>query len=244
MRNISDVWENFIAEHVSQEFFDKATEIIKPFMTSLDPNYLTNLGKELDKCSFSLAESGRGNNPKNKRSDIVISVAAGINTPCSKSSTIDLPHTDFPQKLFNSMLYMRKEDDDSVGGDLILYETTTPFIFGSKSELSYEVDKKYIKAVKTIKYSKNVLVLFPQKVNAVHGVSARGPTPHTRRYININMESYTLKQKVFFKSPRSSYAKCKFMLLNLIGLKHLKSFLRPAYYFFSKKIHAILNSFQ
>lgn len=230
--NMSNIWADFISEHVSQEFFDKVTEIICPFMADLDPDYVANLGKELQECSFSLAESGRGNNPNNKKSEIVLSVAVGINTPCKTRSTIDPPHNDYPQKLFNSLLYMRKDDDDSLGGDLILYETRNPFLFTSKTESRFEVDKKYLKAIKKINYSKNVLVLFPQKVNALHGVTARGPTPHTRRY--INMESYVLERGAFFKTPRAFHAKIKFLLLNTWAVRSLKNILRPSYHILSR----------
>jgi hypothetical protein len=231
LRNLSSVWADFVDAHNSREFFYKAAKIISPLMTSLDPDYLTNLGKELIDCTFGLAEVGRENNPLNKKNDIVISVALGINTPCKTKSVIEPPHNDFPQKLFNSLLYMRKEGDDSPGGDLVLYKTKNKFLFTSKSDSVYWVDEKYLTKIKTIKYSKNVLVMFPQRYNAVHGVTARGPTPHTRRYININMESYVLKRSAFFKTPRSLYGRIKFKILDTTLFKSLKKYIRPYYIF-------------
>ena len=216
------VWDDFIKSHNSEEFFSKAVTIIQPFMEFLDPNYVSNLGKELKDCSFTIAESGRGSNPLNKRTDIVISIAAGINTPCRFKSTVEPPHNDYPQKLFNSLLYMRDDDDDSTGGDLTLYQTKDKFIFTSKSEGLNWIDQKYIKEIKTIKYNKNVLVLFPQRINAIHGVTARGPTIHTRKYININMESYVLKRNGFFVTPRSTYAKIKFKIAKLLPVSFKK----------------------
>ena len=228
--DISSIWSDFINGHVSQEFFDDATEIIEPFMTDLDPKYVENLGNELSKCSFSLAEGGRENNPSNKKTDIVISVAVGINTPCKTRSTLEPPHVDFPQKLFNALLYMRSDDDDddSKCGDVVLYKTKDPFVFNGR-EGRREVDEKYLTETKTVKYKKNVLILFPQKINAVHGVTARGPTPHTRRYININMESYVLKRKAFFEMPRALRTRIKFMLYTPI-VRGLKNMLRPSYH--------------
>ena len=236
LMEVDKIWENFINEHLTQNFYDKAVEILSPLMKELDPNYITNLGKNLDDCNYSLAENGRADNPNNKKSDIVISITAGINTPCKKRSIIEPPHNDFPQKLFNSLLYMRKNDDDSIGGDLTLYEVKNPFLFTSKSEDTYEVNEKYLKAIKTIKYEKNVLVLFPQKINAVHGVTARGPTTHTRRYININMESYILKRGAFFKTPRSLHARIKFKILNTRVVKEMKNTFRPYYHALKRNI--------
>jgi hypothetical protein len=230
LMSVDKIWEDFIKEHLTQNFYHKAIDIISPFMKDLDPDYVENLGNDLPKCSYRLAESGRGSNPNNKKSEIVISVAAGINTPCKARSTIEPPHNDFPQKLFNSLLYMRKNDDDSFGGDLTLYEVKPSFLFTSKSDAIYEVDDKYLKSIKTIKYAKNVLVLFPQKINAVHGVTARGPTAHTRRYININMESYILKRDAFFKTPRSLPAKIKFKILKTRLVQEIKNILRPYYH--------------
>ena len=237
--DISRTWSNFIDEHLTQKFFDKATELIAPFMTDLDPDYVANLGCKLSDCSFSLAESGRESNPNNRATDIVISVAAGINTPCGTRSILEPPHTDFPQKLFNSLLYMRSDDDDddATCGDLMLYKTEDSFLFNG-SEGRSEVDEKYLTAAKTVKYSKNVLILFPHKINAVHGVTARGPTSQTRRYININMESYVLKRKVFFETPRALHTRIKFILLKTRVVRGLKNTLRPAYHSMRKLLRA------
>ena len=234
IKNISPVWSDFIDGHVSQSFFDTATNMLSPFMTDLDPDYIDNLGKELSNCSFSLAESGRENNPSNKKTDTVISVAVGINTPCETRSTLEPPHVDFPQKLFNALLYMRSDDDidDNTCGDVTLYKTKDPFVFNGR-EGRREVDKKYLAAPKTVKYKKNVLILFPQNIKAVHGVTPRGPTVHTRRYININMESYTLKRNGFFEAPRALSTRVKFMLYTPF-VRGLKNILRPSY-------HAIRN---
>jgi hypothetical protein len=227
---IAPVWSDFINDHISQEFFDAATKIIKPFMVDLDPNYMENLGSELEDCSFGLAGSGRENNLRNMETNIAISVAVGINTPCTKRSVIDPPHNDFPQKLFNSLLYMRSDEDESEGGDLTLYRTEDGFLFNNRVD-RFNVDEKYLTPIKTVKYSKNLLILFPQKLNAVHGVTARGPTPHTRRYININMESFALKEGAFFKVPRSFYAKAKITLLSTAAVQAARTKLRPFYHF-------------
>jgi hypothetical protein len=117
---------------------------------------------------------------------------------------------------------MRSDEDDSSGGDLTLYQARNGFVFTGKSEFLYEVDKKYLKKIKTLKYSKNVFILFPHKVNAIHGVTARGPTPHTRRYINLNMESYILKRHAFFKAPRSLPSRIKFVLRKIPAVRRLR----------------------
>ena len=211
--NVSNnVWADFIDKHVSQKSFDKFIEVINPFMNDLDLDYVNNFGKELQNCSFRLAEIGGAKNQSNKKTDIVISVSAGINTPCKTQSIIEPPHNDIPQKMFNSLLYMRTDEDDSSGGDLTLYKTLNQFVFTSISEDLNEVDEKYLKKIKTIKYSRNLFILFPNKVNAIHGVTARGPTLHTRRYINLNMESYVLKKSAFFKTHRSLFSRIKFRL--------------------------------
>ena len=212
LANTSHVWADLIEEHLSPDFISKAIQIISPFMKDLSSDFVGNLGKELQDCCYGLAEKGGLHNIKNKDYDVVISVSAGINTPTTTRSVLEPPHTDIPQKLFNSLLYMRSDDDDSSGGDLTLYETNDDFLFTSKSESLYQVEKKYLKEIKTLKYSKNLLLLFPHKSTAIHGLTARGPTGHTRRYININMESYILNRGVFFETPRSSLANAKFAL--------------------------------
>jgi len=212
LASTSHVWADLIEEHLSPDFISKAIQIISPFMQNLSPDFVKNLGKELHDCRFGLAEKGGLKNVRNKDHDVVISISAGINTPTTIRSVLEPPHADVPQKLFNCMLYMRSDDDDSSGGDLTLYETSDDFLFTSKSETLYEVEKKYLKEIKTLKYSKNLLLLFPHKNNAIHGLTARGPTLHTRRYINLNMESYILNRGVFFETPRSRFANAKFAL--------------------------------
>jgi hypothetical protein len=211
----SDIWKEFIDIHTSQEFFHDAAQLISPYMKDLDQDYLINMGRDLKDCSFRLAEAGRENNPKNKTTDIVISIAAGINTPCKKKSIIEPPHRDYPQKIFNSLLYMRDLDDDTDGGDLALFESSNDLIFTAHRESVNWVNERYIKKIKTIKYERNLFVLFPQRFNAIHGVTERGPTIHTRKYININMEAYKLKRGVFFETPRPWYAKIKFLLIKV-----------------------------
>ena len=67
LMEVDKIWENFINEHLTQNFYDKAVEILSPLMKELDPNYITNLGKNLDDCNYSLAENGRADNPSNKK---------------------------------------------------------------------------------------------------------------------------------------------------------------------------------
>jgi hypothetical protein len=45
-----------------------------------------------------------------------------------------------------------------------------------------------VEAAVTVPYAANRLVIFPQGLHALHGVSPRHPTPHTRRYVFITAE--------------------------------------------------------
>lgn len=109
-----------------------------------------------------------------------------INTPVtSRVGSPRGPHLDTPNRLFSALLYMRDDTDRSDGGDLVLYRWRS----APQSIAGFEIPGHLVEPAATIPYRANRLVLFPQGLAAVHGVSPRGPTPATRRYVFITAET-------------------------------------------------------
>ena len=52
----------------------------------------------------------------------------------------------------------------------------------------FQLPAESVECVATIPYQPNLLVFFPQGIDAIHGVSVRQPTPHFRRYVFLTAE--------------------------------------------------------
>jgi hypothetical protein len=112
-----------------------------------------------------------------------------INTPVTGSARSSRgAHLDTPNRLFSALFYMRHPDDDAIGGDLQLYRWKHgPVALIDRFELPHAA----VECVATIPYRANQLVIFPHSIDALHGVSIRQPTPHTRRYVFVTAEIAT-----------------------------------------------------
>jgi hypothetical protein len=109
-----------------------------------------------------------------------------INTPVTKRPGSPRgAHLDTPNRLYSGLFYLRDPEDDSEGGDLTLFR------FRSAPPRHIDVlafDEDLVEPVATIPYRANSLVLFPHGLHAIHGVSPRGLTPWTRKYVFITAE--------------------------------------------------------
>lgn len=125
-------------------------------------------------------------NPVLPTARILLDARIEINTPVhGQASTPRGAHLDTANRLYSGLLYFRHPADDSQGGELLLYRwrdtvSADPFAFQQPPDAVTEVAR--------IPYRANQLVMFPQGLQALHGVGLRQPTPHTRRYVFITAE--------------------------------------------------------
>ncbi len=116
---------------------------------------------------------------------IALDARIEINCPVTVASSSRGPHLDTPNRIYSGLFYLRHPEDDSTGGDLQLFRWKD----GPVSWIdAYELPPDRVECVATIPYRPNLLVFFPQGIDAIHGVSARQPTPHFRRYVFITAE--------------------------------------------------------
>lgn len=175
---IPQVWKDFSALHSSPAFFEQVVALFKDHWPQ---ELLQTLGG-------SLLGHSMGRIMANDFSEcrILQDARVEINTPVTKGpSSSRGAHLDTPNRLFTCLYYLRSPEDDAVGGDLELFRW--------KGEPPahiecYNLPADSVEVVKTIPYRANQMVIFPQGINAVHGVSIRHPTPHTRRYVFISAE--------------------------------------------------------
>ena len=92
-----------------------------------------------------------------------------------------MSHIDDPRKFLTGLFYLRHPDDDSSGGDLELYKLkhNHPKFRGQDAKRSQ------IEDVTTVKYERNVFVLFVNSLRAVHAVSVRSYTTWPRYLVNL-----------------------------------------------------------
>lgn len=109
-------------------------------------------------------------------------------TPASISGTTQLgPHLDKNFEILAGLIYLRKNEDNTVGGDLDLYKLkeNAPYKYASNR---LRVPVRYLDKLKTIKYTNNSAVFFISHPLAIHGVTPRSVGTFERRLINFSLE--------------------------------------------------------
>lgn len=175
---VAEVWREFAALHSSPAFFAQVVALFKDYWPQ---DLLQTMGGSLLGHSM-----GRIIEHEFAQRRILQDARVEINTPVTKGpSSSRGAHLDTPNRLFTCLYYLRSPEDDAVGGDLELFrwKDRPPADF-----VSYDLPADSVEVVKTIPYRANQMVIFPQGINAIHGVGIRHPTPHTRRYVFISAE--------------------------------------------------------
>ncbi|TWB37222.1 2OG-Fe(II) oxygenase [Nitrospirillum pindoramense] len=176
--DMPDCWKEFVALHSGPAFLAEVEALFEGYW---DPALLATLDGRLTGH-----RTGRRNLVQPGAHRIHQDARMEINTPVrDRPSSCRGPHLDTLNRLFSCLFYMRAPDDDAQGGDLELYRWRD----GPTGRINaYDLPADAVEVVATVPYSANRLVIFPQSVNALHGVTARHPNPHTRRYVFITAE--------------------------------------------------------
>ena len=183
---ITPFWREFIALHTSDTFFQEFFQIFKEPILQMYPDFEQKYG------SFETLKSGLRKVDTFETVDVLLDALICINTPViTKPNAVRGAHIDLPDKLFAGLFYMRDPEDPSIGGDLEIYKFKNGKPYGFRSSA---IADSYIEPVKTIKYDRNVFVLFLNSVYALHGVSVRSLTDRSRYFVNLVGE---VKQPLF-----------------------------------------------
>ncbi len=180
--NSSRVWKDFVTYHSSPEFLQEFLDLFYDDLVEANPGVEEKTGPLRD------LRVGRRNHDDFERYDILMDCTAVINSPVTgRPTSYRGPHVDKPYKLFGGLFYMRLPEDDSTGGDLILYKYREGGHRFHVAESEYrgnrfDIDEKYVEEVTTVTYRPNTLVMYPINRLALHGVSVRSVTPHQRRF--------------------------------------------------------------
>jgi hypothetical protein len=170
-------WLAFVDYHVSNAFFQEFLRLMAPHILATYPHLEQRLG-----CPLSQLTTGVLDDSRSRASQLLLDCHVGINTSSTRTSSVRRVHTDAPDELFAALVYFRREEDSVTGGDLEIYRwkgQREPRFVGS------EVDESDTERVCAVPYRANTAVIFINSEHALHAVSKRGPSPASRRLVNI-----------------------------------------------------------
>ena len=177
--NISDVWKEFICFHRSSYFLSQFLHVFREHL--LKDNALRVF---TDRDNL---RAGRRRIHLPGDTDVLMEAQISINTPVNESGSVLGVHVDNSNKLFAGLFYLRKPEDDSVGGNLRLYSWKKGYTMNEKIK-AYKGGAldEHVTLAKEIKYESNVFVLWPNSLDALHAVSPRQRTKYARTFVNLH----------------------------------------------------------
>jgi hypothetical protein len=211
---VSSFWKEFITLHTSNVFFQELLHIFQDSLLQIYPDFEEKYG------NFDRLVAGIRKVDTFATADILLDALICVNTPVATSAkAVRRAHIDLPDKLFAGLFYMRDPLDTSTGGDLELYRFKQGIPDGF---VHCEIADEYVEWVKTIKYERNVLVLFLNSIHSLHGVTARSLTNYPRYFVNLVGE---VKQPLFnpWEYQEPSYRRYWRRFKN----KAMKNFVQP-----------------
>jgi hypothetical protein len=177
---LSELWRSVIRFHTSQDFWMQVRE---SFGVHLD----LQISKELNTvCMSHDVRVGVRGEATFESHDILLEAQISGNTPVTFPTSVRSTHLDEGNKIFSGLYYLRDEDDDSRGGELLLQRWRTWIPNQLKPHLYFEGMKDVAKTVKRVPYRHNTLVIILNSLDALHAVSMRYPTTSTRKFINLD----------------------------------------------------------
>jgi hypothetical protein len=176
--DLPPLWHAVVERHSGRAFLQEVGEL---FRGSWDPALIAALGADwADLATERLEYNGLGG--VRVRQDARIE----INTPVrGRPSSPRGAHLDSARRIFSCLFYMRAPEDDSEGGELLLYRWRAGT---SRRTDAYELTATEVEVAARIPYAANRLVIFPQSIDALHGVGLRQPTRFIRRYLFLTAE--------------------------------------------------------
>lgn len=183
--DINPIMKDFVALHTSDAFWQRLCVILGPTIRWIYPRLEATVGKKLHEFVVGVRNAKR--DPEGPRVDVELDCKPGYNTPVEKASSVRGPHIDNSHELFAGLMYCRRDDDDSVGGNFIINRRTVEvekYRWHGKAELHPADYKQY--AVQP--YRKNEACYFINTLDAVHSVTVRERTRHSRRLMNFVAE--------------------------------------------------------
>lgn len=195
-RKLPKIWRDFIGYHASQAFFDEIADLFYDAVHALYPERFPT------KQSLTNFRAGVRRLNSFPGKDILIDALISGNTPVTQASSVRTSHVDIGDKLYSGLFYMRPDGYDAVGGDLTISRFKRELAGKPERYELYRgpyVDDSELEVVKTVTYDRNLLVLFINSLDSIHGVTVREPSSQSRIFVNlvgeIDPPLYTVEKK-------------------------------------------------
>ena len=192
----SESWREFVRYHVSNAFFQEFLQLMGPEIIATHPELERRLRRPLRELRTSILHGSTDD------SEIALDCHIGINTPSRRRSSVRRVHTDAPDELFAALCYFRAPDDQAAGGELeiLRWKRNKAHVF-----VGSEVDESDAESVSKVAYKPNTAVIFINSATALHAVSARDPSPLSRRLVNImGRVHHSIPEGLFEKKQKRS----------------------------------------
>lgn len=227
---ITPLWKQFLAYHVSNEFYQDVVEVFGEVLSRLHPRVCRAFDKEWAELSTGMRYPEQGNNRQNHQSDVSMECQFYINYT-EQPRAVRGPHVDRPSELYAALLYFRDPEDNAAGGNLDICCANDPSALYPEEntikvdELPMEVCEDKIKVVNTARYQANTLVFFLNSEKSLHAVSPRAATPIARRHVNFTADLFTLPAPGLFNLHHTTRNRVKQKLENTPFLWRVASLL-------------------
>jgi len=167
---VSRLWQDFVDYHNSVEYKNRVLDLFEPALEK----YYSEIAQDLRAAGVSERHDGRAGT-------VQMEVQFVLNG--QQDTTVRTTHLDNSRELFAGLLYMRKPEDTSTGGDIQVFRkmVSTPEYTGIR-----EVNPAHVTAAGTVPYRANTMILFLNTADSIHGVTPRIGANCLRRYINID----------------------------------------------------------
>lgn len=182
--HVTPLWYEFAAFHTSRAYKDQVIAALEPGMR----RYYPDLIEKYQTVDTSLRHHGKPHGTAAMELQFVMNSA--------DTEKIRTPHLDQGRELFACLFYMKRPDDLSTGGDLLIYEKTTADFEFQPGRIA---PADQIRAVASVPYRANNLVIFLNSLDSIHGVGPRHDAQVLRRYVNIDCH---IREKLFVLDKR------------------------------------------
>jgi hypothetical protein len=179
--DVAAVWKDFSRYHASAEFFGEVVDVFGAEIVRLYPQFFP------DEQTLRRLRLGVRKRDRFDDRDLLLDAQIAGNTPVTEPSSVKTVHIDSNNKLFTGLLYLRPPGDDSVGGDLDIVRfrrDLSPARYARRYDGMF-VDDELVEHVRTVQYDTNVLFMFVNCPEALHGVTVRQPTAQRRLFLNL-----------------------------------------------------------
>lgn len=210
--NISPLWKDFLAYHVSNNFYQDVISLLGDLISAKHPIIEQHHQKSLEDLKTAMRYPEREHNSYNLQTDVSLECQFYINYS-EQERVVRGPHVDRPTELYAALLYFRDSEDNSTGSDLQICkaknsETMYSSEKGIKADaLPMEIDMEKVDIHSTIHYEPNTLVLFLNSAESIHAVSPRSATDIPRRHVNFTADLFNLPEDGLFRvehNPRNA----------------------------------------